>query len=246
MGAATGWLMMLGCALGCSGPARARTASMAETAPASENAAPSASAHPLQRPRPTKAAAPSESAADARSSEATAEPASHDLGCGSDAGTPAWLGSGASPEAGWWRPFTLRHPSRAKPVKRGGWAPIADLEIFGMTPASSVLRVQQSRTMGKYKLCYREALYKDLALSEAAGRPPLQGDWVARFTQRADRICAVDVLETSLPSEVSDCLRSSALQEGHAGAEEGQFEIALVFRVPYTLPAPNGNQSSAR
>jgi hypothetical protein len=214
--------MMLGCALGCSAPARSRTPSLAETAPVSE------------------------SAAVPRSSEATTEPASRDLGCGSDAGTAAWLGSSSAPAAGWWRPFSLRHPSRTKPVKRGGWAPIAELEIFGMTPASSVFRVQQSWTMGKYKLCYREALYKDLALSEAAGRPPLQGDWVARFTQRADRICAVEVLETSLPSELSGCLRNSALQEGHAGTEEGQFEIALVFRVPYTLPAPNRNQGSAR
>src|SRR3954470_18294541 len=100
--------------------------------------------------------------------------------------------------------------------------------------------------MGEYKLCYREALYKQLALPEAAGAAPLQGDWVARFTQQGERVCAVKVVETSLPREVSDCLRNSALQETHAGPEQGQFEIVLVFRVPDTLPTPNAKQGGAR
>jgi len=240
VGLANRGLVILGCvALGCSAPPRSRGPSLAETAPRSETAAPSESDHP------SKSAPASESATLSGPTETNAEPASHGVGCGSDAGVRAWLGSNSAPEAGWWKPFSLRHRLRTKPVTRGGWAPIADLQIFGVAAASNVLRVQQSWTMGEYKLCYREALYKQLALPGAAGAPPLQGDWVARFTQHADRICAVEVVETSLPSEVSDCLRNSALQKTHAGPEEGQFEIVLVFRAPYTLPPANGRHGGS-
>lgn len=225
--------------LGCSVPSRsARAPSPAETAPRSERAPRSESTPRSEKP------APSEGETVPRRTEAAAGPALHDHECGVDAGAPEWLGSGSAPTTGWWKAFSGRHPMRTKPTTRGGWAPIADLEIFGMDASSSVLLAQRSSTAGEYKLCYREALYQDLALPGSASRPPLQGDWVARFTQRRGRICGLEVLETSLPSAVSDCLRSSALRQVQAGKEEGQFEIVLVFRVPYTLPPPSGNQGS--
>lgn len=242
--AANRCLTILGCVLlGCGAPSRsARAASLAETAPRSERSPRSESTSRSEKP------APLEGETVPRRTEAAAWPAlhdhDHDHECGVDAGAPEWLGSSSSPKTGWWKAFSDRHPSRTKPIARGGWAPIADLQIFGMDASSSVLRAQQSLAAGEYKLCYREALYKDLALPGSASRPPLQGDWVARFTLRRDRICALEVLETSLPSEVSDCLRSSALRQVHAGLEEGQFELVLVFRVPYALPPPSRNQGS--
>lgn len=237
VGTAHRWLTVIGgVLLGCSAPSRSRAPSLAETAPALERASQSGKAPRSESARESEAV-PRQSA--------TVEPALHENGCGVDAGTPEWLGSHSAPAPGWWKAFSRQHPSRTMPVSRGGWAPIADVQIFGMDASSSVFLVQRSWTMGEYKLCYREALYKDLADHGSGSAPPLQGDWVARFTQRSDRICAVEVLETSLPGELSNCLRSSALRQEHAGSEAGQFEIALVFRVPYTLPPPSRNQRPA-
>jgi hypothetical protein len=195
------------------------------TAAPSENATGSPSTLPTSTPATSGQSEPSTSRDGPVGREQQAD------GCRADAQSSSWLSQGFAPISGWWAEFSRRHPGRTTPVTTGGWAPIVDLQLDGLDASSRVFAVHR-RWMGQYRKCYEAALGKDPALQGRRMAPPLQGDWVARIRQQGDRICSVDVLETTLPDEMSNCLRDAALRQPQAGPEDGQLEMVLVFRVP--------------
>jgi hypothetical protein len=101
------------------------------------------------------------------------------------------------------------------------------IQIFGLDSSSSVYRSHR-QNLGRYRVCHEAALSKD---------PDVQGHWVARFTQGPKgHVCFVEVLDTALPDEMSNCLRDKALLHREGDGEAGQLELVLTFLFPWSAP----------
>ena len=61
----------------------------------------------------------------------------------------------------------------------------------------------------------------------------MNGYWVARIVHGNEgRICGVEVVYTTLPSELSACLQREARRQAPVGGEPGKLEIVLTFDEP--------------
>jgi hypothetical protein len=83
---------------------------------------------------------------------------------------------------------------------------------------------------GHYRWCYEQALAEDPGYQGRTNEPPLAGHWVARIAYGdADRICALDVIDTDLPEKMSQCLQRMIPRIEGATETAGQLELVLGF-----------------
>ena len=155
-------------------------------------------------------------------------------GQGSEMNAHDWIGSASAPSAGWWQPFVEEQavPRRkSAPAPSGLPAPRIELEIHGLEAPSSIRRAYRA-SVGRYRVCHEAALGRK-SVSASAGERTVNGYWVARIVHgKAGHICGVEVVQTTLPSELSACLQRAARRQGPVGGEPGKLEIALTFYEP--------------
>jgi hypothetical protein len=131
---------------------------------------------------------------------------------------------------GWWKDFAKREAARTKNPVAETVTPRVALQVFGVGPTSEAYRAHR-RSFGMYRLCYERALAKHVRGDSWGGAP--EGHWVAHVRQGpAGRIRSLLVMDTSLPDEMSDCLRDEMLYRARGSAEERMLELAFTFHFP--------------
>jgi hypothetical protein len=143
-----------------------------------------------------------------------------------------WIGSASAPSAGWWQAFVEEQavPRRKSAPSRLA-APRIELEIHGVEAPSSIRRAYRE-PVGRYRVCHEAALGQK-SLSASAGERTVNGYWVARIVHgKEGHICGVEVVHTTLPSELSACLQREARRQGPVGGGPGKLEIVLTFYEP--------------
>jgi hypothetical protein len=87
-------------------------------------------------------------------------------------------------------------------------------------------------SVGRYRVCHEAALGQK-SRSASPGERTLNGYWVARIVHgRGGHIRGVEVVHTTLPSEMSACLRRAAHNQQPVGGEPGRLEVVLTFYEP--------------
>jgi hypothetical protein len=81
-------------------------------------------------------------------------------------------------------------------------------------------------------VCHEAALGQKSASASAAERA-VNGYWVARIVHgRRGHVCGVEVVHTTLPSEMSACLLREAHKQRPVAGESGKLEVVLTFYEP--------------
>ncbi len=159
--------------------------------------------------------------------ESTAGQGSIVLGYADDAPSAEW--TFFEQYRGWWKDFAKREVARPKNPLAETVTPRLALQVFGVGPTSEAYRAHR-RSFGMYRLCYERALAKHVRGDSWGGVP--EGHWVAHVEQASDgRILSLLVIDTSLPDEMSDCLRDEVFYRARGSAEERTLELAFTFHV---------------
>lgn len=104
------------------------------------------------------------------------------------------------------------------------------MQIHGVDVSSDVYRAYR-QWWGHFKACYERSLANRAETTrQGSVGPRMVGYWVARVRQDRSRICAVEVVETTVTDKVSACLKSELLRLPENGGESGMLEVALTFR----------------
>jgi hypothetical protein len=153
-------------------------------------------------------------------------------GQGSEKNAHEWIGSASAPIAGWWEAFV---EEQAVPRRKSGPSrPAAarmELAIHGMDAASSIRRAYRE-SVGRYRVCHEAALGQK-SVSASAGKRTVNGYWVARIVHgKGGHICSVEVVDTTLPNELSACLRREVRKQRPVGGEPGKLEVVFTFYEP--------------
>jgi hypothetical protein len=125
-------------------------------------------------------------------------------------------------EERWWRAFVEEpEPERqSNHYYPGIVAPIVRYSLRGMEEHQSVVRAYRM-TFGHHRVCYEHQLSKE---------PLMEGYLVARFIQTKDNhLCDVEVVETTLPPEMIECLETGLRGAGVLGDTAGTFEVAFRY-----------------
>jgi hypothetical protein len=81
-------------------------------------------------------------------------------------------------------------------------------------------------------VCHEAALGQKSASASAPERA-VNGYWVARIVHgRRGHVCGVEVVHTTLPSEMSACLLREAHKQRPVAGESGKLEVVLTFYEP--------------
>lgn len=130
---------------------------------------------------------------------------------------------GASlPPADWWRPFIGEDPPprRQTAYHPGVVAPKIRIRFDDLMQKAEVIRAQR-QVFGYHRLCYERHLRYD---------PTFEGFWVVRIAQSSsNEICALDVIASNLPAEMSDCLEERLGSLEDYGSASGTFEVAFTY-----------------
>lgn len=151
--------------------------------------------------------------------------------CADDA-EPAWLGPSA-PSPKWWAAFV---EEQARPRSRPHFprvaAPRVELDVYGMNQSSSIRRAYR-QWVGRYRVCHEYALARKAESAKTRQEGTVNGYWLARVVHgRGGRVCVVEVLETTLPDELSACVRGEVLNQPRAGGDPGKLELVITFYEP--------------
>jgi hypothetical protein len=139
------------------------------------------------------------------------------------------IGSASAPIAGWWEAFVEEQavPRRKSAPSRLA-APRLELEIHGVDAASSIRRAYRE-SAGRYRVCHEAALGQQ-SVSASAGERTVNGYWVARIVHgKGGNICGVEVVHTTLPSELSACLQREVWRQRPVGGDPGTLEVVITF-----------------
>jgi hypothetical protein len=157
---------------------------------------------------------------------------SDDDGRGSEQNARDWIGSASAPVAGWWEAFVEEQsvPRRKSASSRLAAARM-ELDIHGLDATSSIRRAYRE-SVGRYRVCHEAALGQK-AVSASAGERTIDGYWVARIVHgKGGRICGVEVVHTTFPSELSACLQREFRGQRPVGGGPGKLEVVLTFYEP--------------
>jgi hypothetical protein len=147
-------------------------------------------------------------------------------GCAAAAGS--WLGAEGPPARDWWRPFA-KPPAEERDRATHVAVPRVSVKVAHHQATSRAARAHRSFTAG-YRWCYEQALARDDGVRSGSGNHALAGHWLARITYgEADRVCAIEVIDTSLPSALSECLQDVVPRLRGATGTPGQLELVLAF-----------------
>jgi hypothetical protein len=98
--------------------------------------------------------------------------------------------------------------------------------------APSSIRRAYRESVGRYRVCHEAALGQK-SVSASAGERTVNGYWVVRIVHgKKGHICGVEVVHTTLPSELSACLQREARRQRPVGGEPGKLELVLTFYEP--------------
>jgi hypothetical protein len=143
-----------------------------------------------------------------------------------------WIGA-AAPSSKWWVAFVeeqARH--RPRPPFPGLAAPKTELDVHGLGESSSIRRAYR-QWVGRYRVCHEYALSQKSKSARSPQERNVEGYWVARVVHgRGGSVCAVEVLETTLPEEMSACVRRELFDQPPVGGEPGRLEIVVTFYGP--------------
>jgi hypothetical protein len=179
--------------------------------------------------RASRDAAPSDSG---ERDQATPDCPADDDGQRSEKYARDWIGSASAPSARWWEAFVQEQavPRRHSSPSRLA-APRTDVEIHGVDAASSIRRAYRE-SVGRYRVCHEAALSQK-SRSTSAGERTLNGYWVARIVHgKRGHICAVEVVQTTVSSEMSACLQRALRSQRPVGGDAGKLEVVLTFYAP--------------
>ncbi len=98
------------------------------------------------------------------------------------------------------------------------------LDIHGLDATSSIRRAYRE-SVGRH-----EAALSQKSVSANAGEQTVNGYWVARIVHgKGGHICGVEVVHSTLPSELSACLQRELRRQRPVGGEPGKLEVVLTF-----------------
>jgi hypothetical protein len=143
-----------------------------------------------------------------------------------------WIGP-AAPSPKWWAAFVEEHAQpRARPPFPRLAAPRVELDVYGLNQSSNIRRAYR-QWVGRYRVCHEHALARKAESAKSRQEGIVNGYWLARVVHgRGGRVCAVEVLETTLPDELSACVRREVLNQPQAGGDPGRLEIVITFYEP--------------
>jgi hypothetical protein len=147
-------------------------------------------------------------------------------GCAAAAGS--WLGAEGPPARDWWQPFAKPPPEERDRATHVAAARVS-VKVAHHQATSRAARAHRSFA-GGYRWCYERALAIDEGVRSGSGDGALAGHWVARIAYgEADRVCAIDVIDTNLPSALSECLQGVVPRLQGVTGTAGQLELVLAF-----------------
>jgi hypothetical protein len=101
-----------------------------------------------------------------------------------------------------------------------------------MDKSSAVWRAYR-QLVGRYRVCYESALSRKSRTATSDAHRVLNGYWAARAVHGArGAVCSVEVVHTTLPDEMSSCLRGVVLELPPIGGESGKVEFVITFYEP--------------
>lgn len=139
-----------------------------------------------------------------------------------------WLGAKGPPARDWWRPFATPPPEERDRATHVA-VPRVSVKVAHHEATSRAARAHRSFAAG-YRWCYERALASDEGVRSGSGHGALAGHWAARITYgEAERVCAIDVIDTNLPSALSECLQGVVPRLRGVTGTAGQLELVLAF-----------------
>jgi hypothetical protein len=140
------------------------------------------------------------------------------------------MGSGP-PSDGWWRKLVEQQVSAPREKSETMSARVS----FRVANLDNTVRPAAAYRgyLAHFRWCYEVVLAKDPARRGLSDAKPIAGHLVARIAHAENgRVCSVQVVDTNMLEEVTDCVESKLFQMRSLLGGAGQLEVVFTFNPP--------------